>query len=380
MKKKRLFFLRATVLLVLALVLTLDAAFLLTKDRAFSPTENRSLQQRPTLTLASALSGRYEARYDDYISDQFPFRDGWVALKSAMDRLAGRTESGGVFLGRDGSLIQDFAEPTGDNYVQTLAALRSFLTRHGALAQYVMIVPTALTARADALPAFAVHGDESGYLDRLARDLADTPAQWIDLRPAFAASEAQLYYRTDHHWTTDGAYIAYLELSKAANLSGAATAYERHLLSNDFSGTLTAASGFRTGQRDDLYAYLPPDDGVQTVVTYVGENARSASLYRAKHLDTRDQYAVFLDGNHPEIKIETTVDNGRTLLVLKDSYANCFIPFLTRDYGKIIVVDPRYFTGDLEVLMAAEGINETLILYNATTLAADQALRLDIGE
>ena len=194
MKKKRLFFLRATVLLVLALVLTLDAAFLLTKDRAFSPTENRSLQQRPTLTLASALSGRYEARYDDYISDQFPFRDGWVALKSAMDRLAGRTESGGVFLGRDGSLIQDFAEPTGDNYVQTLAALRSFLTRHGALAQYVMIVPTALTARADALPAFAVHGDESGYLDRLARDagLGDLAAFLAFCRETALDPEAEL--------------------------------------------------------------------------------------------------------------------------------------------------------------------------------------------
>ena len=88
---------------------------------------------------------------------------------------------------------------------------------------------------------------------------------------------------------------------------------------------------------------------------------------------------MFLGGNFPEIRIENTLLNGRTLLVLKDSYANCLIPFLTADYQKIVVVDPRYFTGDLEVLMGAEGVNEILVLYNAETLAEDAALRADVA-
>ena len=380
MKKKRMLFLRATALAALALVLALDALFLFTGARAFSPLENRNLQQRPALTLAGVTSGRYESRFDDYVSDQFPFRDAWVALKTAIDRLGGRTESNGVYLGGDGYLIQDFTMPSEADYRANLDALAGFLQRHGDLKQYVMIAPTAVTVERDRLPALAPAGDEGGYLDRLARDLAGTPARFIDLRAALAGArtQGQVYYRTDHHWTSDGAHAAYLALSAAAGLSGEAARLERRLLSGDFQGTLSASSGFLSGERDALWAYVPPEDE-QFVVTYVGENRRSASLFAAAHLDTRDQYAVFLDGNHPEIRIETTAANGRALLVLKDSYANCLIPMLVGDYEKIIVVDPRYFTGRLEVLMEAEGVNEVLVLYNASTLAGDTALRGDLA-
>ena len=380
MKKKRLFFLRAMAVTVLALVLLLDIAFLIHRDRATSPLENRSLQQRPALTLQGLFSGRFESRFDSYISDQFPLRDGWIALKSTLDRLAGRTKSNGVFLGRDGYLIQDFKAPSEDDYRRTTEALADFLDRHDGLSQYVLIAPTALTALADALPALADAGDEAGYIHRLAEDLSETPAHFIDLRPAFAQAKAntRLYYRTDHHWTSDGARLAYLELAKAANLPGDTDGFERRLLSNRFQGTLSAVSGFRMDQSEDLWAYIPGDSAPRAVVTWVSENRRSASMYREECLDTRDKYAVFLGGNFPQIRIETTVNNGRVLLVLKDSYANCLIPFLTAGYQKLVVVDPRYFTGDLEVLMAAEGVNEVLILYNAQTLAEDTALRGDI--
>ena len=380
MKKHRLFFLRAVALLALALALALDAAFLLIRDRATSPLENRALQQAPRLTLADAASGRFESRFDSYVADQFPLRDVWVRLKSALDRLAGRTEANGVFLGRDGWLIQGFVAPSEEDYRRTEQALAGFLERHGDLKRYVMIAPTAVTVMADRLPALADGGDEGGYMDRLRADLSGTGATWIDLRDDFVAAreETPLYYRTDHHWTTDGARLAYLRLAEAAGLDGAGAEYPRRLLSNDFQGTLSAASGFRMGDSEDLAAYIPEDGGPQLVVTHVHENRRSASLYDPAALATRDQYAVFLGGNFPEVRVESTVANGRTLLVLKDSYANCLIPFLAGDYQKLVVVDPRYFTGDLETLIGAEGVNEILVLYNASTLAQDTALRGDI--
>ena len=382
MKKKRLFFLRATAVMVLALVALLDAAFLIRRDRAFSPLENRSLQQRPPLTVRDLLSGRFESRFDRYVSDQFPLRDDWVALKSTLDRLAGQTKSNGVFLGGDGCLIQDFNAPSEADYRRTAAALTGFLDRHEDLAEYVMVAPTAVTVLADKLPALADAGDEGGYIDRLAEDLSETPATFIDLRPDFFAArgDVQLYYRTDHHWTSDGARLAYLALARAAGLPTDTGSFERRLLAGGFQGTLSAVSGFRMGDSEDLWGYVPGDDAPQLVATWVGENRRSASLFVDECLDSRDKYAVFLGGNFPEVRIETTVDNGRALLVLKDSYANCMIPLLTLGYQKIVVVDPRYFTGDLEVLMAAEGVNEVLVLYNAETLAGDTALRADLGE
>lgn len=380
MKKKRLLFLRVTAILAAALALLLDAAFLLKRDRAFSPLENRNLRQRPALTLKGLTSGRFETDFDTWLSDQFPLRDGWIALKSTVDRLAGRTESNGVYLGRDGWLIQGFTAPDEADYRRLTDALTAFLNRHGDIAQYVMVAPTAVTALADRLPALADADGESAWLDRLAGDLSGTPARFIDLRPAFEAAKAdtRLYYRTDHHWTSDGAYVAYLELSKAAGLAGGSSAFERRLLSSDFQGTLSAASGFRMGDREDLYAWLPGESAPQCVVTWVEENRRSASPYRVECLDTRDQYAVFLGGNFAQVRIETTVNNGRVLLVLKDSYANCLIPLLIQDYQKLVIVDPRYFTGDLEALMSAEDVNELLLLYNAETLASDTALRADL--
>ena len=378
MKKLRTRYLRGTALALLAIVLALDIAFVLLPDRDFSPTENRNLQALPALSLRGVSSGRFESRFEDYVADQFPFRDGWITLKSTVDRLLGRTDANGVFLAADGYLIQNFNAPTQPAYQATLQALRGFITRHSGMPMYAMVVPTALTVHADKLPANAVAGDEGGYLNRLKADLADLPVRFIDLRDAFADRPEQLYYHTDHHWTTAAAHLAYLRLSEAADLSGARTVYTPRLLSNAFQGTLTASSGFRTRETDDLYAYIP-DSPVKYVVNYVGENRKSATVYRPEMLDERDQYTVFFGGNHPQIRIETTVDNGRRLMVLKDSYANCFIPFLLEDYERLIVVDPRYYTGEIEVLMEAEGVNEILFLYNANTLASDTSLSNDLA-
>ena len=210
MKKLRTRYLRGTALALLAIVLALDIAFVLLPDRDFSPTENRNLQALPALSLRGVSSGRFESRFEDYVADQFPFRDGWITLKSTVDRLLGRTDANGVFLAADGYLIQNFNAPTQPAYQATLQALRGFITRHSGMPMYAMVVPTALTVHADKLPANAVAGDEGGYLNRLKADLADLPVRFIDLRDAFADRPEQLYYHTDHHWTTAAAHLAYL--------------------------------------------------------------------------------------------------------------------------------------------------------------------------
>ena len=380
MKKKRILCLRALVIAIAALVVAMDLAFLFSGSRAYSPTENRNLQRFPRLTPRMLASGRFESQFDSYVADQFPFRDSWIRAKATADRMLGRTQSGGVFLGRDGYLIQDFPAPDPDNYAETVDRLRSFSQRHADMPQYMLLAPSALTACKSLLPRHAPAGDESGYMDRLMGDLNGVPLRFIDVRGSFAARRAdtQLYYRTDHHWTTDAAYIAYLTLSDAAGLSGGATAYRRALLTDGFSGTLTATSGFRASETDPIYAYLPETE-VSYVVSYVEEGRRSATVYAPDCLEARDKYTVFFGGNHALVKLEMLSDSDRVLLVLKDSYANCFVPFLIPDYKAIVMVDPRYYTGDLETLMAAEGVTEVLFVYNANTFASDTSLKGDIS-
>ena len=207
-------------------------------------------------------------------------------------------------------------------------------------------------------------------MDRLKDDFTAAGVLFVDTRDALkeAAKEGQVYYRTDHHWTTLGAYTAYEVLGEALMLPGIHTEYNRRLVTDSFSGTLTASSGFRSGETDQIEVFLPEPEPVYSVY-YVEEGVRSASFYESKNLEVRDKYTIFFDGNHPEIKIETSRDSKDVLLVLKDSYANCFVPFLAGDYNKIIMIDPRYYKGDLDGLIAAEKVTDVLYLYNVATFS-----------
>ena len=186
---------------------------------------------------------------------------------------------------------------------------------------------------------------------------------------ALQESGTQAYYRTDHHWTTDAAYEAYKCFSQAADTQGSGVIYDRKLLTDSFKGTLSASSGFRTGLNDVIYVYLP-SEGQETryVMTILDDGTRRSSVYDTSFLDTRDKYAVFMGGNHGQAKLVTAAGTGRKLLLLKDSYANCFIPFLIADFDTIIVIDPRYFVGDIDQIINNEEITDILYLYNSGTV------------
>ena len=155
------------------------------------------------------------------------------------------------------------------------------------------------------------------------------------------------------------------------------TSYHRIPVSDSFSGTMTASSGFRMSEKEPIYVYLPEESSESAekyTVNYVKEAEKTASLYCSEKLNQRNQYEVFLGGNHPLVKICTTSETGRTLLVVKDSYANCFLPFLVEHYDKILVVDPRYYSDSLSGLVNSEQVTDVLYLYNANTLAQDSSL------
>lgn len=378
MKKNRKLFLRLTALAIAAVILVLDLIFLITPDRKTSQVENRSLQTFPGLTWSGLTSGDFMEDFESYVEDQFPFRTGWIKLKTTAARLMGSRESNGIFLASGGYVIQDFTEPEAADYQDTLSALSAFTAAHTGLNQYLLVAPTAITVLKDKLPLGAICGDEAGYLDRLEQDAAAAGLTVIDVRNALTQAVQngqQVFYRTDHHWTTDGAYAAYLALADTAGLSGSATAYSRLLISDSFQGTLTASSGFRMSETDELYVYVPTDSEVVYCVTYPEDGTTSGTFYFTENLEQRNQYTVFFNENHGEVDIQTSAGTGRTLLVLKDSYANCFVPFLAQDFDKIVMIDPRYYTDDLTSLMNREGFTDVLYLYNATSLAEDSYLQ-----
>lgn len=346
----------------------------------YSEVENRNLQTRPAVSLSRIASGRYARQYESYVEDQFPLRTQWLQMKSLLERLLGRTESNGIFLAGEGYLIQDFTPPAPERYDAQIAALRAFSTAHGDLRQYLLIAPTAVEIYRDKLPLLADPGNQASYLDQLAADAAELGITFVDVREAFRAAEGtQLYYKTDHHWTTDAAYLAYRQFAAGAGLGETEVSYDRLAVTDGFSGTMAASSGFRMAERERVYVYLPAEGGVDYTVSYVSEARLSPSFYQTEQLEGRDKYAVFLGGNHPLVKISTSAGSGRVLLLLKDSYANCFVPFLAEHYDRVLMVDPRYYYDGLEELISSEGVTDVLFLYNANGFASDTALPTVLG-
>ena len=377
LRNYRLFFHRLGLLFFLLPVIVLVSSIIL-PDTGFSEKENRVLASRPALKLDQIISGGYEKQFETYENDQFPLRDMWITLKATTDRLMGKVEENGVYLGKNGYLMEAFNAPSQTQYDATVNAMTSFAQEHSDLKQYALIAPNSVNILKSNLPAFAPADDQNPWIDKLKDSLTSAGVTFIDIRDTFTDHKAEdLYYRTDHHWTTLGAYYAYLQAAAAMGIDTSSDSYDKAPVSQTFKGTLSAKSGFRSGETDEIDVFLPNgDNALSSVVNYVDEQKKSASFYDTSKLNTRDKYALFFGGNHAQIKISTPTESNNTLLVLKDSYANSFVPFLAQHYRKIIMIDPRYYYGDLEQLLQVENVQEVLYLYNANTFFADTSLEL----
>ncbi len=339
--------------------------------RTFSDQENRSLAQLPSFSLSAAADGSFFSGLDSWFSDQFPGRDGWISLHLTELRLLGSKQSGDVYLGRDGWLLSEPKTPDPAAVTAVAEAVNRFAAAHNELQLYTMFVPGAASILSDRLPAGAPVRDQAADLRELEGRL-DSRIRVLDsASPLRAAAEEYIYYKTDHHWTSDGAYRVFLANRAAMGLQEGLS-YRRVLLSNSFQGTLSSRSGSHSAA-DEIAAYLPEDDTVQYYVSYDGSPERVCSVYNSAALEEKDQYTVFFGGNHGTVEIRTTIHNGRSLLVFKDSYANCFIQFLLPCYERIVLVDPRYYYGSMGQILNF-GFTDVLFLYSGDTILTDASL------
>lgn len=344
------------------------------EKKTFSETENRVLQSKPTFSVEKLFEGRYISKYEKYKVDQFFNRDFWIDVKVKTDKLLLKKSSNGVYLGKDGYLLEDFEKPNEENVSKNLNAINDFSKKYKDVKQYMLISPTAVSILRDKLPLAAPVEDQQKYLDEYSKKI-DSNIKFVDTYATLLEHKSEnLYYKSDHHWTTLGAFYSYEKLAEDMELSSKdSDDYDIELVSNSFEGALASESGYKT-DLDKIKVYIPKDENDQVVVNYEEEQKKTATLYDSEKLEQKDKYQVFLGGNHPIVKIDTTSDSGKTLLIFKDSYANCFVQFLTTNFSKIILVDPRYYYEDIDELMKNEGVDEVLYLYNANTFFGDTSL------
>lgn len=344
-------------------------------DHQTSEAENRTLQMKPQVSISSIASGRFQNEFQDYISDQFPLRTLWADIQVSASTLVGGFESNGVFRCHDGYLMQKFEKPAADSDKPTpTKAIIRFQKKHPGIETHALIAPTAGVLYEDKLPTGAYQPNEGAYLEKVQKVLKEYNVDVIDVTPTLQEHAGEdLFYRTDHHWTSYAAYLSFLAAADQLGVSPD-TAYTNTLLTKHFSGSLKSKSGYFLTRDDNLSAYIPDSGSFNCVVTYVDDQRKTSSPYEADALDGSDPYQVFFGGNHPLVRIESTNANDRVLLVVKDSYANCFIPFLIDQYQKIVIVDPRYNFDSLNSIVKSESVTEALFLYNASTYAMDTSL------
>lgn len=357
-----------TAVLLAAVILIVTAADLAGGDRIFSETENRLLAGKPEFSAESLLSGSYTAEYETYVTDQFVSRDRWIALKTILDVALQKKEIGGVYLGKDGYLLEqhlpeDYPEEV---WEKKLALLNRLVTDWNAS---VMLAPTADCVLSDKLPEYAPRFPQEAFLKQV-RELVGQE-HYIDVFSALQNhAEEEIYYRTDHHWTSRGAWYGYLAWADFMGIKPRDYDPEdMELAAGDFLGTLHSKINI-DWESDSIY-YFRETEEIPVTVTYDFKQTAD-SLYERSYLETKNKYGFFLDDNHGFVEIDTGADTGKTLFLIKDSYANCLIPLLTAHYDTIYVLDLRYVRSRLYPLLeqyAAEA--DVLVLYNCIHFLED---------
>ena len=332
-------------------------SFFLTPDRAFSENENRYLQLTPKLSWGTVMSGDFMEDMEEYTSDQIVFRDLWTATRSLLQRAEGKEDISGTYLGAEGRY---FAKVTEDSFnraglEKNAGYIREFFAASGKSCR-ALIVPSPAGVLRDMLPENAPYYDEAGAFERLDAALGGS---LLDVRETLADVEDP-YYHTDHHWTTMGAQAAY---RRWAEVTGH-TVREDALVcaTEEFRGTLYSKVLLPDSVYDSVY--YAPGITAESVVC----DGKDGTLYDGDALTRKDKYELFLGGNYGQCVITTGTENGKHLLLVKDSFANAFVPFLLGDYETVTMIDLRYFRGSMAEL-AAES-NDILVLTEITNLAA----------
>ena len=348
--------------LICAILLAFTVTDLFKDDRIFSETENRLLAQKPEFSRESVFDGSFMEKYDSYVTDQFVGRDKWINVKTRADVAMQRHEVNGVYLGSDGYLIEQHLEADyPDELVEKkLTLLKNLVERWDAK---VMLVPTADNILMDKLPAYAEYYDQSALLESVREQVGEE--HYIDVyNTLWEHRGEEIYYRTDHHWTSLGAYYGYQTWRAATEQKRRIFHAEAKTVSEDFLGTLHSKINLPVSP--DTIEYYPVTELLKVQLTY-DLQTKSDSFYEESYLETKNQYGYFLDDNHAFIEIDTGYHNGKTLFVIKDSYANCMIPLLAFHYEKVYVVDLRYMNGKLFPFMESyepEDGMDVLVLYN----------------
>lgn len=363
-----------TILFIL-IIGSLSLANLITPSKVFSSRENRYLQQFTKPTLESTLSGKFATDFEKYAGDQFVMRDSWIGLKTLSEKARLKKDNGRIYFGKNGYLFDVDLPIEQNRYDLNIKSINTLISQikdwQNDVTINTLLVPSKSNGVKNYLPLFAPVVDEKALLEKIKNDLS-SGINNIDVFKELFKNE-NTYYKTDHHWTSFGAYLAYSHYVSSQGIKPLSlNDFIIKTVVTDFLGTSYRKANFYTMPADTIEKYTAKKDKLLNV-TY-NQTVRTNNLYEESFLDKTDKYSFFMGGDHALVEINSDVENGKTLVVLKDSFANSLIPFLTNHYKTIYVIDTRYYNGSIIEYIKDSEADEVLLLYNIKNLVSEKTL------
>lgn len=365
---------------IIFLMLALPGLFIfILPQHNFSSNENRYLNKLPGIKPDEILSGSFQEKVSDAFNDQFFARGFMTGLSTSFKKSLGFKDIGGAYLAKDNYYIEKITDNdiSKDQLVKNLMYLSYFATNQEADV-YTMLVPSPGTSMEYKLPAFAPFYNAGSVYNTVYTVLGKEGI--IDLRKVLkspgnsnkASSQDGFYFKTDHHWTLSGAYAAYNEYCKTAGIKPQPyNSFNPVEVTNNFYGTTYSKVLDFTAKPDSIYA-INTDQAESAVLICDGK--KRTGIYSKEYLDKKDKYSYFFGGNYGRTDIVTGSNTELKLLVLKDSFANSFVPFLLKDYSQITMIDARYYDSGISGIISSGSYDHILILYEINNFAGDKNL------
>lgn len=362
---------RITTVMFLVIVIILPLATLFSKKKTVSELENRKLKERPDFSLSGWFDKSFMEETEGYLSDHFAGRENWIRTKISSETAVGKTEINGVYLTAE-RLMEHIPEPDQEQIKANTDAINRFAEKAG-IPVFTMIVPTSAGIYYETLPEHAPQLSQRELI-RSVNSQFSSGVSVIDVYDyLYANKDDYIYYRTDHHWTSLGAFCAYsVAIQKLGFNSVALSRFNIEHASSSFYGTYYSKTLYDKIDPDtiDFYEYTEGNSFVKCTVNNGVSETEYDDIYFREFLDQKDKYASYLGTNTASVNIRTNLESDKKILIFKDSYANSFIQFLTRHYSEIEVIDPRYASDYLDYADPGE-YSQILFLYNITTFCED---------
>lgn len=347
-------------------------------QREYSEIENRMLEEKPEFSWQEIRHGEYQEHYERYLNDQMFLREQWVKLAVRLERFVGKRDINDVYVGKDGYLLEKYVGETFDadqvkeNIHQLSCFLNEAVERYGKQRVACMMLPSKANAMPSKLPGYAKANEERETIEALKNQLAHQDILLDMTQELQKHQEEYIYYRTDHHWTTLGAYYGYgAWAAMTGHKQRALKEYQRETVFEGFYGTTYNKAPIGVpGDNVELF-HSPEENGIR--VNLDDGDIVSDSFYFPEEASRGfNRYNVFFSKNTFKIVVDTKARTGRSLLLLKDSFANCFVPFLAGDYEQIVMIDYRYGKENIHDIMAEfKNITDILVMYNVEKFMQD---------